>query len=116
MKPSYTYLTSEQKTPLTKKNKRKKKLIAYGLFSLLVFLLFLLSYIHYTSQLIEITEMKREKSQEYNAVIKKGKALQAEVESLQESEYVSKLARQDYYYSNEDEIIFVLPKKERGNE
>ena len=109
MKSAYTYLTTEPTKPL-KKTKIIRKLTAYGLFSIFLVLLFLFSYIHYTSKLMEITDLKHRKSQEYLALKNMGKDLQTEVQSLQDPKYVSELARRDYYYSNEDEIIFVLPK------
>ena len=42
--------------------------------------------------------------------------LAKQLEKLNDDEYIAKLARQEYFLSDKNEIIFSLPKKEQKEE
>lgn len=65
------------------------------------------------SQGATLEEMKQEKAlldEEYSKLKKKEVMLREEIVKLNDDEYIAKLARRDYFLSEEGEIIFAIPK------
>ncbi|MGE8207406.1 FtsB family cell division protein [Heyndrickxia sp. NPDC080065] len=100
---------------------RRRKL----LFRRLTLFVILTSTIFYflTSTLISrndlLTEKKREKAKLEKSLAKLDKKrtlLQDEVVKLNDKEYIAKLARSEYFLSDDGEIIFNIPKPKEKNE
>lgn len=68
------------------------------------------------SQGATLEKMKEEKAlleEEYNQLKKTETILREEIVKLNDDEYIAKLARRDYFLSEEGEIIFAVPKENK---
>lgn len=109
IKPSKIYIHKNDSTSQKKqKNYLKQRLLLYLLFFLLIALVILFSHLHYQRQLIELTAQKNEKIAKLHSLQKEERHLRREIEYLNNTEYIEKLARRDYYLSREDEILFIF--------
>jgi cell division protein DivIC len=69
----------------------------------------------YMSQLSALEEKKNEKvklEKQLHGLQKKQQILEEEIVKLNDDEYIAKLARKEYFLSEENEIIFNLPQDE----
>ncbi|KIO69426.1 hypothetical protein B4064_1271 [Caldibacillus thermoamylovorans] len=60
----------------------------------------------------EKQDQLKEVQAEYNQIKENQEILKENITKLQDDEYVGKYARQEYYLSDEGEIIFSIPDKE----
>ncbi len=95
--------------------KRKKKLLIRRL--TVFFILFMMITISLLSALISQNRVLSEKQEqlhnldeEYHNLKEEQKALKEEIVKFQDEEYVGKYARQEYFMSDEGEIIFTIPE------
>lgn len=97
--------------------KRRKKLLIRRLTLFFVFV----AIVSYTliktlytqaSVLNEKQDQLKEVQAEYNQIKENQEILKENITKLQDDEYVGKYARQEYYLSDEGEIIFSIPDKE----
>lgn len=97
--------------------KRRKKLLIRRLTLFFVFV----AIVSYTliktlytqaSFLNEKQDQLKEVQAEYNQIKENQEILKENITKLQDDEYVGKYARQEYYLSDEGEIIFSIPDKE----
>jgi cell division protein DivIC len=68
------------------------------------------------SQAAALEEKKVEKSQleqDFSDLKQKQSMLKEEVIKLNDDEYIAKLARKDYFFSDKNEIIFNLPEEKK---
>lgn len=69
----------------------------------------------YISQIAALDEREAEKKQlqrQLSGLERQQQILEEEIVKLNDDEYIAKLARKEYFLSEENEIIFNLPKKE----
>jgi cell division protein DivIC len=69
----------------------------------------------YMSQLSALEEKKNEKvklEKQLHGLQKKQQILEEEIVKLNDDEYIAKLARKEYFLSEDNEIIFNLPQDE----
>jgi cell division protein DivIC len=68
-----------------------------------------------TSTLSAKMDQKKQLNQEYSDLKKQQEILKENIVKLNDDDYIAKLARKDYFFSNKNEIIFTLPdnKKEK---
>lgn len=86
-----------------------RRLVVFGLVVLLTSI-WLGSTIYAQSQTIAGKEqLQEEKLAELEEVQKKQAKLEEQIRLLNDDDYLSKLARKDYFLSDEGEIIFTLP-------
>lgn len=97
--------------------KRRKKLLIRRLTLFFVFV----AIVSYTliktlytqaSVLNEKQDQLKEVQAEYNQIKENQEILKENITKLQDAEYVGKYARQEYYLSDEGEIIFSIPDNE----
>lgn len=97
--------------------KRRKKLLIRRLTLFFVFVAvvsFTLIKTLYTqvSVLNEKQDQLKQVQAKYNQIKENQEILKENITKLQDDEYVGKYARQEYYLSDEGEIIFSIPDKE----
>jgi cell division protein DivIC len=97
--------------------KRRKKLLIRRLTLFFVFVTvvsFTLIKTLYTqaSVLNEKQDQLKQVQAKYNQIKENQEILKENITKLQDDEYVGKYARQEYYLSDEGEIIFSIPDKE----
>lgn len=69
----------------------------------------------YMSQLSVLEEKEAEKKllqKQLSGLERRQQILEEEIVKLNDDEYIAKLARKEYFLSEENEIIFNLPQKE----
>lgn len=96
---------------------RRRKLLYRRLAAFLLFAGFISYFMisTYMSQLSALEEKRNEKSKlekELHALEKKQQILEEEIIKLNDDEYIAKLARKEYFLSEDNEIIFNLPQDE----
>ena len=63
----------------------------------------------------EKTEEKEQLKKNLAKLEKDETLLKEEIVKLNDDDYIAKLARKDYFLSDDNEIIFTLPKRKIGN-
>ena len=74
--------------------------------------LFISTVLSQASTIEEKKEQKLKAEEELSALKKEEQNLEEEIIKLNDDEYIAKIARRDYYLSNDGEIIFNLPNNE----
>lgn len=101
---------------LERRSKKRKRLFRrLALFGVVAFIMVtsLTSY-HFNQRALkkekvgELIELQNEKDQ----LVDKQKELREEIKLLQDEDYVLQIARRDYFFSNEGEVIFKLPDED----
>ncbi|MDQ0158460.1 FtsB family cell division protein [Alkalibacillus salilacus] len=114
-----TYV-KEQEAYLARKRREKKllkrRLIAFGLLFLLVAGTLSVYYVQQQA----IHEDKKAEQEQLQAELKTAKdeqeRLEREVELLNDTDYLLQIARKDYFFSREGEVIFNLPEDSEEGE
>lgn len=91
-----------------------RRLIVFFVFVACLSYLMLTTLISQSSALNEINAEKVKLEKELLSLQKEETILQEEIVKLNDDEYIAKLARKDYFLSEENEIIFSIPKEEMG--
>lgn len=97
-------------------NKRKRLIRRLCFFSVIAFVAsyFMIStLISQASSLEEKEEEKSKLKQELSELKKDQSALKEEIVKLNDDEYIAKLARRDYWVSENNEIIFNIPDEKK---
>lgn len=113
------YVRTKQQRDSLKRAKRTRLYRRLAVFAVIVFISFGILANIYAKQHKVLAEKKAEKEQltEELALQKKERdQLARQLEKLNDDEYIAKLARQEYFLSDKNEIIFSLPKKEKKKE
>jgi cell division protein DivIC len=115
-----TYVQQQEFSSLMS-TKRKKRLFR----RLLLFLIFVgfISYfmtssiLSQTSTLQAKVAQKKQLDTEFSGLKKQQEILKENIVKLNDDDYIAKLARKDYFFSNKNEIIFTIPddKKEKSS-
>ncbi|MFP7300253.1 FtsB family cell division protein [Neobacillus niacini] len=98
---------------------RKKKLLYRRLSLFLVFAalmsyLMITSFISQSSALDKKVAQKRQLEQELTQLKKQQEILKEDIIKLNDDEYLAKLARKEYFFSETGEIIFNIPEDDKG--
>lgn len=67
-------------------------------------------------RLVEKEAYKLEVSEQLKAVIETQDILKLQITKLEDDEYIAKLARKEYFLSEDGEIIFTIPNESAANE
>ncbi len=107
-----------QKEHITKSSSKRKKRLVRRLSVLLVLVLaisgFLISTLISRAQVLEDKQSEKAQLEKKLEDLKdKQSALEEEVVKLNDDEYIAKLARRDYFLSNDGEIIFNIPETDK---
>ncbi|GEN44744.1 septum formation initiator family protein [Alkalibacillus haloalkaliphilus] len=111
-----TTYVKQQEQHLERKQREKKllirRLVAFGvLFSIIVGTLSLYFFQQQTIHSEKESEYEQLQS-ELQAQLEEQEELEREVELLNDVDYLLQIARKDYFFSKEGEIIFTLPEEE----
>ncbi|MEH7251220.1 septum formation initiator family protein [Neobacillus niacini] len=98
---------------------RKRKLLFRRLFMFLVFATFMsylmiTSFISQSSTLDKKIEQKRQLDHQLSELKKQQEILKEDIVKLNDDEYLAKLARKEYFFSENGEIIFNIPEEKNG--
>jgi cell division protein DivIC len=101
---------------------KRKKLLFRRLSLFLIFAGFI-SYFMISSILSQTSAMqakmaqKKQLDKEFSSLKNQQEILKEDIIKLNDDDYIAKLARKDYYFSNKNEIIFTIPddKKEKSS-
>lgn len=117
-----TKLTQQHEIAEIRVAKKRKRLVRrLSFFAIITFATayFMISTLISQASVIEQKQAEKEKlEQELSQLKEDQSALKEEIVKLNDKEYISKLARRDYFLSDSNEIIFTIPdeKSEKGSE
>jgi cell division protein DivIC len=109
------YAIQQESAELSSARKRKllyRRLAAFLVLAGVISFLMISTYISQKSALDEKVAEKKQLRKTLSGLEKKQQILEEEIVKLNDDEYIAKLARKEYFLSEENEIIFNLPKKE----
>ncbi|MEK3806587.1 septum formation initiator family protein [Metabacillus sp. SLBN-84] len=103
----------ERKDQIMKRRKRGliRRLTLFGLIAAVTSVIVLSTLISQSSAIEEKAEEKKKLESKLAELEKEEKVLEEEIVKLNDDDYIAKIARRDYFLSDENEIIFSLPKK-----
>ncbi|WP_050183681.1 FtsB family cell division protein [Domibacillus robiginosus] len=107
-------LSEERKSMFKMKHKRKlmRRLAAFGIVALIVLGTLLSTLVSQTGNLNEKKQELAEAKQSLAELKQQQKESEEELVRLQDDEYIAKLARKEYFYSEDGEILFNIPEDE----
>lgn len=111
------YVQQSEKAGIAEKRKRKllfRRLAFFFVITTVISIFMISTFISRTSALETKLEEKQELEMELSKLQKKQNLLEEEIVKLNDEEYIAKLARRDYFLSQEGEIIFNLPEEDEG--
>ncbi|UAL52389.1 MULTISPECIES: FtsB family cell division protein [Metabacillus] len=105
----------ERKDQILKRRKRGliRRLTLFGLIAAVTSVIVLTTLISQSSAINEKVHQKKELQTQLTELQKDEKVLEEEIVKLNDDEYIAKIARRDYFLSEDNEIIFTLPKKDK---
>lgn len=109
-------LSEEKKSMFKMKHKRKlmRRLAAFSAVALIVLGTLFSAQISQNGNLNEKKQELASAKQSLNELEQQQKQSEEELVRLQDDEYIAKLARKNYFFSEDGEIIFNIPE-EKGN-
>lgn len=116
-----SYSIQHEESQLNKARRKKgliRRLTAFFILAAAISYLMISTLVSQNSVLADKTEEKQQLEKDLSALKKEEILLKEEVVKLNDDEYIAKLARKEYFLSEENEIIFTLPqeKKKQGEE
>lgn len=90
-----------------------RRLVVFFLFAIFVSYFMISTLVSQASSLDEIKQEQEQLQQELKDLEKKETILKEEIVKLNDDEYIAKLARKDYFLSEQGEIIFNIPKEKK---
>lgn len=88
-----------------------RRLGVFGLFATFIIGFLIHSLVTSQQTLAEKISTQTEVEQSLTATMEEQESLQLQIAKLNDDEYIGKLLRKDYFLSEENEIIFTLPKE-----
>jgi len=106
-------LSEEKKSMFKMEHKRKlmRRLAAFGAVALVVLGTLFSALISQNENLNEKKQELTSAKQSLNELEQQQKQSEEELVRLQDDEYIAKLARKDYFFSEDGEIIFNIPEE-----
>ncbi|MEG0260716.1 MAG: septum formation initiator family protein [Lysinibacillus sp.] len=122
--PSYTKLDNDYVRNTDNKEhfqkelrKRRKRRVFFIVVVPIVIIGVLINVLVQQSEhLAEKEQKKIQVEQQLGKVQEKQEMLNLKIAQLEDDEYIAKLLRKEYFLSEEGEIIFVIPEKDKKNE
>lgn len=110
-----TYVNHQEQQSIYMKRRKKlliRRLTVFFVFVVLISFTLVKTLYSQSSVLNEKQDQLKEIQAEYNQIKENQKILKEEITKLQNDEYIGKYARQEYYLSDDGEVIFTIPDKE----
>lgn len=101
-------LEQERQQQLSKRRKRGlfRRLFVLGLLAIITSSIILTTLFKQSAAIDEKIEQQKELEAELTSLKKEEKILREEIVKLNDDEYIAKIARRDYFLSDDNEIIF----------
>ena len=90
----------------------RRRIVAFGLIATIILVFLTCTYITQQKRLTAKQQQKTEVVTELEAVKGQQEMLNLQIAKLEDDEYIAKLARKEYFLSDEGEIIFTIPSEE----
>jgi cell division protein DivIC len=112
-----TYIHQQEIAEIASARKRKllfRRLSLFLMFAALMSYLMITSFISQSSALEKKVVQKRQLDHELSELKKQQEILKEDIVKLNDDEYLAKLARKEYFFSENGEIIFSIPEENKG--
>ncbi|MEC1525232.1 septum formation initiator family protein [Neobacillus niacini] len=112
-----TYVHQQEVAEIASARKRKllyRRLSLFLVFAAVLSYLMITSFISQSSALDKKVAQKRQLEQELTQLKKQQEILKEDIIKLNDDDYLAKLARKEYFFSENGEIIFNIPEENEG--
>jgi cell division protein DivIC len=112
-----TYVHQQEVAEIASARKRKllyRRLSLFLVFAAVMSYLMITSFISQSSTLDKKVAQKRQLEQELTQLKKQQQMLKEDIVKLNDDDYLAKLARKEYFFSETGEIIFNIPEENKG--
>ncbi|UXR76506.1 MULTISPECIES: septum formation initiator family protein [unclassified Staphylococcus] len=94
----------------------KKRMFVFGggLLAVIIVLLIMVGVQMHSNQ--QASQERQAKEEEYQKIQDEEIELKERLNNLNDDEYIEKIARDEYYLSNDGEVIFKLPEDQKNNQ
>ncbi|EKN70325.1 cell division protein DivIC [Neobacillus bataviensis LMG 21833] len=107
-----TYVEQQEYAEIASARKRKlllRRLSLFFVFAGLLSYLMISSYISQTAMLKEKVAQKKKSNHELSELKRQQDILKEDIIKLNDDDYIGKLARKEYFFSEKNEVIFSIP-------
>ncbi|WP_404803310.1 septum formation initiator family protein [Mammaliicoccus sciuri] len=113
----YTQSQNKQKKTVNKTRQviRTRLTLFGGVLLLIIVIMFIMLFLQ-KNRNDELVQERKEKAVTYEKLQDKEIELKEQIKRLNDKEYIEKLARSEYFLSNDGEIIFKLPEDKKDAE
>jgi cell division protein DivIC len=108
------YIEQSKEAGIAKTRKQKRlfrRLAVFFVFASVMSIIMISTFVSQTAALEEKLKTKEIREQELKDLKNQHETLEDEIVKLNDDEYIAKLARKEYFLSQEGEIIFSLPEE-----
>jgi cell division protein DivIC len=109
-----TYVQQQEYAEIASARKRKlllRRLAMFLVFASILSYLMVSSYISQTTKLNAIKSEKKQMDNQLTEVNKQQDILKEDIIKLNDDDYIAKLARKEYFFSEKNEVIFTIPEE-----
>jgi cell division protein DivIC len=113
-----TYVHQQEIAEIASARKRKllyRRLSMFLVFAAVMSYLMITSFVSQSSTLDKKVAQKKQLETELSQLKKQQEILKEDIIKLNDDEYLAKLARKEYFFSENGEIIFNIPEKDGKN-
>ncbi|RHW31735.1 septum formation initiator [Lysinibacillus yapensis] len=110
------YVRSSDSKAQYKKQKKiryRRRMLAFGVIAAAVIVFLVSTYITQERRLAEKQQQKEEVAAKLEEIKEQQEMLELQIAKLEDDEYIAKLARKEYFLSDDGEIIFTIPDDEK---
>jgi cell division protein DivIC len=112
-----TYVHQQEIAEIASARKRKllfRRLSLFSVFAVIMSYLMITSFVSQSSTLDKKVAQKKQLEQELIQLKKQQEILKEDIVKLNDDDYLAKLARKEYFFSENGEIIFNIPEEKEG--
>lgn len=112
-----TYAKEQEFASISTKRKRKllyRRLSLFAIFAIFTSYFMISSILSQTSTLNAKKAQKKQIEKQLTGLKNQQELLKENIVKLNDDDYIAKLARKDYFFSDKNEIIFNIPDEKKG--
>jgi cell division protein DivIC len=112
-----TYVHQQEIAEIASARKRKllfRRLTLFSVFAVIMSYLMITSFVSQSSTLDKKVAQRKQLEQELVQLKKQQEILKEDIVKLNDDDYLAKLARKEYFFSENGEIIFNIPEEKEG--
>jgi cell division protein DivIC len=112
-----TYVKQQEVAEIATTRKRKlllRRLSLFVTFAVFVSYFMVSSFLSQAANLDAKTSQKKQLDQQLTDLKKQQDILKEDIVKLNDDDYIGKLARKDYFFSDKNETIFNIPEQKKG--